>query len=412
MSAPRNATTAPANTGPGPLEGLLVVDLSRILAGPYCTMTLGDLGARVIKIEAPGTGDDTRGWGPPFWNGISTYYLAINRNKQSVTLDLDDPAGREVLARLIARADVLVENFRPGRLERWGFGYDACAAMNPRLVYASLSGFGVTGPDRDRAGYDLIAQGEGGVMSITGEAGDPPLKAGASQADIVAGLWLLGGILAALFAREKTGRGQRVDTSLLDGQIGLLTYHATNTWATGEAPERLGNRHPNLAPYGTFRCRNAWITIGAGNDALFGALCRALGGAAAALPADPRFATGPERVRHRAPLDAALTTALAGLDADDALVRLRAAGVPGGRVRTVPEALADTQVAARAMVVPLPHPQIPGFRVTGLPVKMSATPGGPRTAPPALGAHTDATLTELGYDAAAIAQLRARGTLG
>lgn len=401
---------APAATGP--LAGLLVVDLSRILAGPYCTMTLGDLGARVIKVEAPRTGDDTRNWGPPFWKGISTYYLAINRNKESITLDLDTAEGRDALRRLVERADVLVENFRPGTLDRWGFDFATCGALNPRLVYASLSGYGLDGPDRDRAGYDLIAQGEGGVMSVTGEAGGSPFKAGVSQADIVAGLWLLSGILAALYAREKSGRGQRVDTSLLDGQIGLLTYHATNTWATGEAPVQLGNRHPNLMPYGTFRCRDAWITIGAGNDALFAALCRALGDATNGLPADPRFATGPARVEHRVALDAALDAALVVLDADDALARLRAAGVPSGRVRSVPEALADPQVVARDMVVPLPHPAIPDFRVTGLPIKLSATPGAPRTAPPPLGADTDAVLAELGYDHAAIARLHAAGALG
>ena len=407
MSLPEIAAAAP-----GPLDGILVVDLSRILAGPYCTMTLGDLGARVIKVEAPGTGDDTRGWGPPFWNGISTYFLAVNRNKESVTLDLDRAEGRAVLAALIARADVLVENFRPGRLERWGFGYDACAAMNPRLVYASVSGYGITGPDRDRAGYDLIAQGEGGVMSVTGGADDPPLKAGVSHADIVAGLWLTNGILAALLARERSGSGQRVDTSLLDGQVGLLAYHATNTWATGTAPERLGNRHPNLVPYGAWRCKDAWITLGAGNDALFAALCGALGGPASGLAADPRFARGPARVEHRAALDAALSAALAPLDADAALARLRAAGVPSGRVRTVPEALADPQILAREMVVALPHPAIPDLRVTGTPIKLSATPGRPRSAPPVLGADTDRVLNELGHDDAAIARLRAAGALG
>jgi crotonobetainyl-CoA:carnitine CoA-transferase CaiB-like acyl-CoA transferase len=393
----------------GPLAGLLVVDLSRILAGPYCTMTLGDLGARVIKIEQPGRGDDTRAWGPPFWNGISAYYLAVNRNKESVTLDLDAPAGRAVLAALIARADVLVENFRPGRLEAWGFGFAACAQLNPRLVYASVSGYGLEGPDRDRAGYDLIAQGEGGVMSVTGEADDPPLKSGVSQADIVAGLWLVAGILAALQARERSGRGQRVDTSLLDGQIGLLAYHATNHWATGEAPERLGNRHPNLVPYGAWRCRDAWVTIGAGNDALFAALCTALGGDLAGLAADPRFATTAGRVEHRAALERALGGRLSGLDAAEALARLRAAGVPAGRVRSVPEALADPQVRGRRMVVPLAHEAIPGFLVTGTPVRLSTTPAAPRTPPPALGAHTEAVLAELGHDGPAIARLRAEG---
>ena len=403
------SATAPAAAGP--LAGLLVVDLSRILAGPYCTMTLGDLGARVIKVEQPGTGDDTRAWGPPFWDGISTYYLAINRNKESVTLDFDHPDGRRVLGSLVARADVLVENFRPGRLERWGFGYDACAATNPRLIYASVSGYGLEGPDRDRAGYDLIAQGEGGVMSVTGEDDDPPLKAGVSQADIVAGLWLTSGILAALHARERTGRGQHVDTSLLDGQIGLLAYYATNLWATGEEPARLGNRHPNLVPYGAWRCRDAWVTIGAGNDALFEALCRALGGPLAALADDPRFAGAPARVAHRDELEAALTARLAALDADDALACLRAAGVPSGRVRRVSEALADPQVESREMVVPLPHPAIPGYRTTGSPIKLSATPARPRSAPPALGAHTEAVLRELGHDDAGIARLRAEGAV-
>ena len=396
---------------PGPLDGLLVVDLSRILAGPYCTMTLGDLGARVIKVEQRGTGDDTRTWGPPFWKGISAYYLAINRNKESITLDLDRAEGRAILEALVARADVLVENFRPGRLERWGFGYDACAAKNPRLVYASVSGYGLEGPDRDRAGYDLIAQGEGGVMSVTGEADDPPLRAGVSHADIVAGLWLVNGILAALYARERTGRGQRVDTSLLDGQVGLLAYHATNTWATGLAPERLGNRHPNLVPYGAWHCRDAWITLGAGNDGLFRALCAALGGAMAGLCEEARFATAHARVEHRAELDAALAHSLEGLDADDALARLRAAGVPSGRVRTVPEALADPQVALRDMVVPLDHDTIPDFRVTGTPVKLSATPARPRSAPPLLGADTERVLAELGHDAASIARLRAAGVV-
>jgi formyl-CoA transferase len=411
VSAPAPAPAPLAPPAAGPLADLVVLDLSRILAGPYCTMTLGDLGARVIKVEQPGRGDDTRSWGPPFWNGISTYYLAINRNKESVTLDLEHPEARRVLAALVGRADVLVENFRPGRLERWGFGPAACAALNPRLVYASVSGYGLDGDDRDRAGYDLIAQGEGGVMSVTGDEGTPPMRSGVSQADIVAGLWLVGGILAALHARERTGRGQRVDTSLLDGQIGLLAYHATNHWATGESPGRLGNRHPNLMPYGAWRCRDAWVTIGVGNDALFAGLCDALGGPLAGLAADPRFATAPLRVEHREALDRALSERLAGLDADDALARLRAAGVPSGRVRTVPEALADPQVAGRGMVVPLAHPTIPGFRVTGTPIRFSAAEAAPRTAPPALGADTVRVLGELGYDAAALARLRAEGAL-
>jgi formyl-CoA transferase/CoA:oxalate CoA-transferase len=392
---------------PGALDGLLVVDLSRILAGPYCTMTLGDLGARVVKIEEPGKGDDTRTWGPPFWGGISCYFLSVNRNKESVTLDLKNGAARDALWKLIERADILVENFRPGTLERLGFGWEACAARNPRLVYASVSGYGVTGPEASRAGYDLIAQGEGGVMSLTGEPDGTPMKAGVSQADIVAGMWTLSGILAALVARGTTGRGQRVDASLLDGQIGLLAYHTANYWAEGAPPERLGNRHPNLTPYGTFPCSDGWITIGAGNDALFGKLCAALG--APALAGDPDYATNPARLAHRAALEAALSELTRTRTAEETLAILGAAGVPAGRVRTVPEALAAPQTLAREMVVDLPHPTIPDFKVAGIPVKLSATPGRPRTAPPALGEHTDRVLAELGYDEAARARLRAEG---
>ena len=392
-----------------PLAGLTVLDLSRVLAGPYCTMTLGDLGARVLKIEEPGKGDDTRRWGPPFWRGESAYFLAVNRNKESLTLDLKHEPGRAILTRLVERADVLVENFRPGTLERLGFGYEACRAVNPRLVYASVSGYGTTGPEASRAGYDLIAQGEGGVMSLTGEPDGEPMKAGVSQADIVAGLWALQGILVALYDRERTGQGQRVDTSLLEGQIGLLTYHASNYWATGTAPERLGNRHPNLTPYGTFRARDGWVTVGAGNDVQFTKLCAALGGPA--LADRPEYATNEARLTHRASLEAALAPLFVALDAADVLDRLRAAGVPAGRVLSVPEALDTPQVRARAMVVELAHPTIPDFRTTGLPVKLSRTPGHPRTAPPLLGEHTESILAELGYDAEAIAQLRAGGTV-
>jgi crotonobetainyl-CoA:carnitine CoA-transferase CaiB-like acyl-CoA transferase len=394
---------------PSALDGITVVDLSRILAGPYCTMTLGDLGARVIKIEEPGKGDDTRTWGPPFWGGISCYYLSVNRNKESVTLDLKSAGGREVLWRLIEKADVLVENFRPGTLERLGFSYDECSRRNPRLVYASVSGYGVTGPEASRAGYDLIAQGEGGVMSLTGEPDGTPMKAGVSQADIVAGMWTLSGILAALVARGVSGKGQRVDASLLDGQIGLLAYYTANYWAEGAHPERLGNRHPNLTPYGTFPCKDAWITIGAGNDALFGKLCAALG--APALSGDARFATNPARLTHRTELEDALSELTRPHAADALLEILRKAGVPAGRVRTVPEALAAPQTLAREMVVDLPHPTIPGFKVAGIPVKLSDTPGRPRTAPPSLGEHTDRVLEELGYDAPARARLRDEGAI-
>jgi crotonobetainyl-CoA:carnitine CoA-transferase CaiB-like acyl-CoA transferase len=390
----------------GALDGITVVDLSRVLAGPYCTMTLGDLGARIIKIEEPGKGDDTRTWGPPFWGGISCYYLSVNRNKESVTLDLKAPAGKEVLWKLIERADVLVENFRPGTLDRLGFSYDECSKRNPKLIYASISGYGVTGPESSRAGYDLIAQGEGGVMSLTGEPDGAPMKAGVSQADIVAGMWALSGILAALVARSASGKGQRVDASLLDGQIGLLAYYTANYWSAGNDPERLGNRHPNLTPYGTFPCKDAWITIGAGNDSLFGKLCAAIG-----LSQDPRFVTNPLRLQHRAELEQEIGTLTRNHDADALLEILKKAGVPAGRVRTVPEALAAPQTLAREMVVPLKHPTIPDFKVAGIPVKLGGTPGRPRTAPPSLGEHTDAVLSELGYSDEVRSRLRQEGAI-
>ena len=390
----------------GALDGITVVDLSRVLAGPYCTMTLGDLGARIVKIEEPGKGDDTRTWGPPFWGGISCYYLSVNRNKESVTLDLKAPAAKEVLWQLIERADVLVENFRPGTLERLGFSWDECSKRNPRLIYASVSGYGITGPESSRAGYDLIAQGEGGVMSLTGEPDGAPMKAGVSQADIVAGMWTLSGILAALVARSTSGRGQRVDASLLDGQIGLLAYYTANYWSAGEDPERLGNRHPNLTPYGTFPCKDAWITIGAGNDSLFAKLCAAIG-----LKDDPRFTTNPLRLQHRAELEEEIGKLTRAHLANDLLEILKKAGVPAGRVRTVPEALAAPQTLAREMVVPLKHPTIPDFKVAGIPVKLGGTPGRPRSAPPALGEHTDAVLRELGYSAEDCEKMRSEGAI-
>jgi crotonobetainyl-CoA:carnitine CoA-transferase CaiB-like acyl-CoA transferase len=389
-----------------PLDGILVADLSRILAGPYCTMTLGDLGARVIKVEAPRRGDDTRGWGPPFWNGESAYFLAVNRNKESLSLDLKQERGREVLWRLLERTDVLVENFRPGTLAGWGLSWQAVHERNPRLVYCAVSGYGLTGPDRDRPGYDLIAQAEGGVMSLTGEPGGPPMKAGVSQADIVAGLWATVGILAALEARRVTGKGQQVETSLLEGQWSLLAYHATNWWS-GAAPERLGNQHPNLTPYGMYAASDGHLTVGVGSEALWARFCETL--EAPELAARPEFKTNAQRVRHRKALDDELLKCFARRTVAEWLQRLGKAGIPCGKVRSVAEVLTDPQAAARGAIARLPHPRIPDYRCIGLPVHFSETPGTAGTAPPLLGQHTAAVLAELGYSKEEVGELKAAG---
>ncbi|HEU5393549.1 MAG TPA: CoA transferase, partial [Candidatus Methylomirabilis sp.] len=273
----------------GPLDGLKVLDLTRILAGPFCTMILGDMGADVVKVENPEGGDDTRRWGPPFVEGESAYFLSVNRSKRSVTLNLRAPKGKALLADLLARADVLIENFRPGTIARLGFGYEAAAARNPRLIYCSISGFGQTGPEALRPGYDLIVQGESGVMSLTGFADGPPCKVGLSIADIIAGMYAVQGIAFALFAREKTGRGQRIDVALLDGMISFLTYQAGIYFATGRSPSRMGNLHPTIMPYETFEAADGHLNVAVGNNSLFQQFCRVLG--LPALAADPRFDT-------------------------------------------------------------------------------------------------------------------------
>lgn len=389
-----------------PLEGLLIVDLSRVLAGPYCTMTLGDLGARVIKIEEPAKGDDTRSWGPPFWRGESTYFLSLNRNKESLTLNLKSESGKEILWRLIARGDILVENFRPGTLARLGFDWEAMHRRNPRLIYCAISGYGQTGPQSHRAGYDLIAQGEGGVMSVTGEPDGPPLKAGVSQADVVAGMWATIGILTALAAREKTGRGQMIDSSLIEGQLGLLTYQAYNFWS-GHDPSRMGNRHPNLTPYETYAAADGHLNVGVGSEGLWKKFCTAM--EAPEMAELPEFRTARDRLENRALLERELAPRFARRTVEDWLDCLGKAGVPCGKVRSVAEALSDPQVLARGLIHELPHPGIPDFKVVGLPVHLSETPGEPLSAPPALGQHTMSLLTELGFDQGDIEELRAQG---
>jgi formyl-CoA transferase/CoA:oxalate CoA-transferase len=388
----------------GPLAGFTVVDLTRVLSGPYCTMILGDLGARVIKVEHPGKGDDTRHWGPPFLGAESAYFLSINRNKESVTLDFKPADGREILERLIARADVLVENFRPGTLERAGFSWEAMQQRFPKLVYASISGYGQTGPRRDEAGYDAVMQAEGGLMSVTGDDDRPGYRLGVAITDMVAGLYCAQGITAALLARERSGHGQRVDIGMLDTTAALLTYQAANWFATGLTPKRQGNRHATIAPYETFTTKDGEIVIAVGNDQIWKRFCAATG--VPELADDPRFATNKDRMANydamRPPIDRAFRTATCA----EWIARLNAAGVANGEVRDIGQMLNDPQLAARNMIETLTHPAIGATRVIGAPIKLSENPASLRTAPPVLGQHTDAVLGEFGYDAATIARLR------
>jgi crotonobetainyl-CoA:carnitine CoA-transferase CaiB-like acyl-CoA transferase len=376
------------------LEGLFVLDFSRVLAGPYCTMQLGDLGARVVKIEQPGRGDDTRAWGPPFVGGESAYFLSVNRNKESLALDLKDTRSRPVLDALLARADVVVENFRPGTMERLGLGYAEVAARHPRIVYCSISGFGQTGPRRAEPGYDAMMQAEGGLMSITGAAGGPPVRLGVAIGDIATGMFAVQGILAALFARERLGRGQLVDIAMLDAVTALLTYQASAAFATGDTPVRLGNRHPSIAPYDTFAAADGEFVLAVGNDDQFRRLAEVLG--RPALASDARFTTNADRVAHHEALRRELLPLLGARTRADLVQALTAAGVPSGAVRSVTEALADPQLAAREMIVPLEHLTAGSIRVLGTPLKLSDTPAAVRTPPPALGQHTAAILAELG----------------
>ena len=388
----------------GPLAGFTIVDLTRVLSGPYCTMVLGDLGARVIKVEHPGKGDDTRHWGPPFLGEESAYFLSVNRNKESVTIDFKPAAGRAVLERLIASADVLVENFRPGTLDRAGLGWEAVHARHPRLVYASISGYGQTGPRREEAGYDAVMQAEGGLMSVTGDEDRPGYRLGVAITDMVAGLYCAQGITAALLARERTGQGQRVDIGMLDTTAALLTYQAGNYFATGQTPKRKGNRHATIAPYETFTTRDGEIVIAVGNDEIWKRLCPAIG--LPELAADPRFVTNKDRIAHYDAMQPILARAFATATAGEWVARLNAAGVPNGEVRDIGQMLNDPQLAARQMIETLMHPTVGATRVMGAPIKLSGTPASVRTAPPVLGQHTDAVLKELGYSPADIAELR------
>ncbi|WP_284163183.1 CoA transferase [Frigidibacter sp. SD6-1] len=357
---------------PSPLDGVIILDLTHVLAGPFASTQLQDFGARVIKVERPGTGDDTRAF-PPFLQGESAYFAALNHGKQSIALDLKADADRAIFERLLARADVVLENFRPGTMEGLGYGWETLHSRHPRLIYGAVSGFGHTGPEAGKPAYDMVVQARGGVMSITGEENGPPVRVGASIGDIVAGMYLVQGVLAALLARLKTGRGAKIDISMLDAQIAIQEHALAITTATGTAPGRTGARHPTITPFSTFRASDGFFVIAAGNDALFARLAAVLGDPV--LAADPRFATNAARCENVHLLKRRIEAITLERTSAQWIAALEAAGVPTGRVQDMAEALADPQVLARNMVLPVAaEPGRPGFVAAGNPVKMSGVP--------------------------------------
>ena len=396
-------------TRPKPLDGIRVLDLTRVLAGPFCAMILADMGAEVIKIEEPGKGDDTRSW-PPFVEGEATYFMSVNRNKKSITLNLKAPAAKKIFTDLVKKSDVVLENFRPGTIEKLGLGYASLAKLNPKLVYCGVSGFGESGPEGGRGGYDLIVQAESGLMDITGFPDGPPVKMGTSIADLVSGMSAAHGVTLALLARTKTKKGQKVEIGMLDTMAALLTYQAGIYWGTGRTPARRGNEHPSIVPYEVFKAADAYVTLGVANNSLWERCCAAM--ECPDLVKDPRFATESARVENRATLVPLLNDILGERSADEWMKRLEAAGVPAGRIRTVPEVCESDHLKARGMIQRLAHPKAGAITVMGVPIKLHATPGEVKTPPPTLGQHTDQVLrTLLKLTPARIKALRTEGAL-
>ena len=389
----------------GPLSGVRVLDLTRVVAGPYCSMFLGDLGAEVVKVEQPGAGDDTRGWGPPFAGGESAYYLCINRNKQSLTLDLKSKRAVELLRDLVKAADVIIENFRPGTMERLGLGEKELRELNPRLIYASLTGFGADGPMSDWPGYDLIVQAWGGLMSITGTPEGEPVKVGVAIIDLVAGLMLGKAVAAALFAREKIGVGQRIDTSLLEAEVASLINVGSNYLVGGKVPTRWGNAHPNIVPYQNFQTADGYLVIGVASEVIWKRFCEAVG--ERELINDPRFADNSKRVENRSELIAILSQTFLQRRNDAWFKLLTDAEVPCAPVQTIDQVFQAPQVLQRDMLIEVEHPTAGKVRMAGIPVKFSVTPASVRMPPPLLGEHNDAILrTWLGMSAASIDELK------
>ncbi len=389
-----------------------MVDFSRVLAGPWATQILADLGADVIKVERPEQGDETRQWGPPFVGGESAYFLATNRAKRSVTLNLKAPECQELARRLVQRADVLVENFKPGDLARYGLDWESVRELNPRLIYCSITGFGSHGPRAHEAGYDFAIQAMSGIMAVTGEPEGEPMKVGVAWVDVLTGLYAAVGILAALHERQRSGRGQRIDLSLFDVAVAAMANVGQAWLVTGASPPRLGNAHPQIVPYQLFQSADGYVVVAVGNDQQFRRLCQALGDQAAALADDPRFATNQERVRNRAALVQHLQARLATRPTAYWVQALQAHGVPVAPVRHVGEALADPQASARRLLWQVIHPTAGPLRLLASPLQhMDRTPALPRGAPPRLGEHTDTVLAELGLEPHAIRRLREAGVV-
>jgi len=389
---------------PGALEGIRVLDLTRVLAGPYCTMILGDLGAEIIKVEAPGGSDDTRYWGPPYKGAESAYYLCVNRNKRAITLNLKSDKGKEILKKLLVESDVVIENFKSGTMEKWGLGYSQLKEINPKIIHCSITGFGHSGPYQKLPGYDYIIQAMSGLMSITGSKESGPMKVGVAVSDLFTGLYAVIGILAALNERNHSGEGQSIDISLFDSQLSALANVASNYLISGKIPGLLGNHHPNIVPYQPFDTKDGKMIVAVGNDGQFKKLCSLLG--IEEIGGDERFNTNTKRLQNSEELTEVLATQFKARTSKEWLFDLNEAGIPAGPVQNMKEVFEDPQVTARHMVYEMKHPTAGVIKLVGSPLKLSRTPVQLRSHPPLAGEHTEEVLLELGFNNELIEEMK------